>query len=143
MNRAPHNHLMSKIFQRGNILMQPIIINHPGIDRNHSEISPKDPDLKKDIDLGHERGEDRTLEIEEGRIQRITKRAIIMRKEDHPENNQVQTMIEDQVCIIKQVTIVIRLKNKKVQLKNNQAVVAQSTKVIIQTNHRHLLPHRL
>lgn len=111
MNRAHHNHLMRKRFQRGNIQMQPIIINHPGIERDHSEISPKDPDLKKDIDLGHERGEDHTLEIEEGRIQRITRRAIIKRKEDHPENNQVQTMIEDQVCIIKQVTIVIRLKN--------------------------------
>jgi hypothetical protein len=131
---------MSKRFQRGNILMQPIIINHPVIERDHSEISPKDPDRKKDIDLGHERGEDHTLEIEKGRIQRITRRAIIKRKED---NNQVQTMIEDQVCIIKQVTIVIRLKNKKVQLKSNPAAVAQSTKVIIQTNHRHLHPHRL
>ena len=79
--------------------MQAIIINHRGIERDHSEINPKDLDLKIDTDQDHGRGEDHTLEIADDLIQGITKRATIKRKEDHPEDKQA-LMIEGLVCII-------------------------------------------
>ena len=87
--------------------MQTITINHRGIEVDHSEISPKDLDLKIDTDRGQERGEGHILEIEEDRIPGITKRAIIKKKEDHPENKQLQSKREGRVFIIKQVIIVI------------------------------------
>ena len=87
--------------------MQTITINHLEIELDHSEISSKDLDLKKDTDRGQERGEDHILEIEEDRIPEITKRAIIKKKEDRPENKRVQSQREGQVFINKQVTIVI------------------------------------
>ena len=87
--------------------MQIIIINHLGIEVDHSKNSPKDPDLKKDTDRGQERGEDHIQEIEDDRIQEITKRRIIKKKENHQENKQVQSRREGQVFIINQVTIVI------------------------------------
>jgi hypothetical protein len=98
---------MKKELKRGNILMQTITINHLEIELDHSEISSKDLDLKKDTDRGQERGEDHILEIEEDRIPEITKRAIIKKKEDRPENKRVQSQREGQVFINKQVTIVI------------------------------------
>jgi hypothetical protein len=128
-----------KEFQRGNILMQPIIINQRGRDRDHSEINLKDPDLKIDTDQGPERGERHTREIADDQTQGITKRVINKRKEDLPENQVL--MKEDQVFIIRQVIIVIRLKKKQVQWKSNLGV-AQRTKAIIQKNHL-LHPHLL
>ena len=98
---------MKKELKRGNILTQTITINHLEIELDHSEISSKDLDLKKDTDRGQERGEDHILEIEEDRIPEITKRAIIKKKEDRPENKRVQSQREGQVFINKQVTIVI------------------------------------
>ena len=93
--------------------MQPIIINQRGRDRDHSEINLKDPDLKIDTDQGPERGEGHTREIADDQTQGITKRVINKRKEDLPENQVL--MKEDQVFIIRQDIIVIRLKKKQVQ----------------------------
>lgn len=86
--------------------MQTITINHLEIELDHSENSPKDLDLKKDTDRGQERGEGHILEIEGDRIPEITKRAIIKKKEDRPENKQVHSQREGQVFISNLVTIV-------------------------------------